>query len=480
MSWRRHPTKAVVCAILATIAISVKSPTGFAEEEIRQLKTSAGLLVVRKAIGRDCGPEATLARTCDALYLDDKVVISEYQLTIGPVFPSKRNPILVHVGTFTGGNACCEESYIFDFTNNPPLKVEGFYFGHEITRTNSGVVFQMLHGEDALGDTLKETYSYELGSGRPVKIRAEPTHFYKASPLESKKYPYEVLDDPIAREPIIKAVGIERFARFRADIGVCEELKTIDNNFFVGSCCMPHNCIFSFAMFVIDKANRLAWAAHGEEENDKRTAQIFGLLTPDDIVPLREIRSWLAQHKIPEGRASFVEVPSNIARLYKKPRKTIAKVEPPAPPPPSTAQDAPAKPVPPQTANGERVAVALEKEGGTFVVPVSINGALTLKFTIDSGASDVSIPADVVITLFRTGTLTHDDFLGAQTYRLADGSTLPSQTFRIRSLKVGDRVLENVTGSIAPISGGLLLGQSFLSRFKSWSIDNERQVLLLN
>jgi len=33
---------------------------------------------------------------------------------------------------------------------------------------------------------------------------------------------------------------------------------------------------------------------------------------------------------------------------------------------------------------------------------------------------------------------------------------------------------------ITPLKGSLLLGQSFLSRFKSWSIDNERQVLILN
>ena len=38
-------------------------------------------------------------------------------------------------------------------------------------------------------------------------------------------------------------------------------------------------------------------------------------------------------------------------------------------------------------------------EGGTFVVPVRINDQITLKFVIDSGASDVSVPADVVMTL---------------------------------------------------------------------------------
>ena len=126
-----------------------------------------------------------------------------------------------------------------------------------------------------------------------------------------------------------------------------------------------------------------------------------------------------------------------------------------------------------------RTLVQTQKEGGTFVVPVLINGAITLNFTIDSGASDVSVPIDVVFTLMRTGTLSTSDFLGSKTYTLADGRSTPSETFRIRSLKVGDRVLENITASVAPVAGSLLLGQSFLSQFKSWSFDNQRQMLIL-
>jgi predicted aspartyl protease len=129
---------------------------------------------------------------------------------------------------------------------------------------------------------------------------------------------------------------------------------------------------------------------------------------------------------------------------------------------------------------GGRSEIALHGVGGTFTVPVLINGAITLDFTIDSGAADVSIPADVVMTLMRTGTIDRSDFLGNRTYVMADGSTAPSPTFRIRSLRVGDHEVRNVTGSIAPVKGGLLLGQSFLRQFGSWSIDNRRGVLVLD
>ena len=86
----------------------------------------------------------------------------------------------------------------------------------------------------------------------------------------------------------------------------------------------------------------------------------------------------------------------------------------------------------------------------------------------------------MVLTLLRTGTVQESDFIGTQTYKLADGSTLPSPTFWIRSLTIDKIVIENVKASVAPVAGELLLGQSFLTRFKSWSIDNAKHSLVLN
>jgi clan AA aspartic protease (TIGR02281 family) len=123
--------------------------------------------------------------------------------------------------------------------------------------------------------------------------------------------------------------------------------------------------------------------------------------------------------------------------------------------------------------------VPLKMDGGTFVVPVQINGTMTLDFIIDSGAADVSVPADVVSTLMRAGAIREPEFIGENTYVLADGSKTKSPTFTIRTLRVGNTVLENVRGSVASSQGSLLLGQSFLNRFKSWSIDNTKQELLL-
>jgi len=117
---------------------------------------------------------------------------------------------------------------------------------------------------------------------------------------------------------------------------------------------------------------------------------------------------------------------------------------------------------------------------GHFVVPVRINDTITLDFAIDSGADDVVIPADVVLTLIRAGTIGKADFNGSAVYTLADGSQVPSERFIIRTLKIGMVVIHNVQASVAPPEGGLLLGQSFLRRFQSWSIDNSSDELVVH
>ena len=133
--------------------------------------------------------------------------------------------------------------------------------------------------------------------------------------------------------------------------------------------------------------------------------------------------------------------------------------------------------LPQVSANTHRV--QLVKEVGIYTVPVLINDVLMLHFVVDSGAADVTIPADVVMTLIRTGTIKDNDFIGNQKYQLADGSVIDSKQFIIRSLKVGDQIVENVNGSVGDVKGSLLLGQSFLEKFKSWSMDNASHELVL-
>jgi gag-polyprotein putative aspartyl protease len=124
--------------------------------------------------------------------------------------------------------------------------------------------------------------------------------------------------------------------------------------------------------------------------------------------------------------------------------------------------------------------IPLRSEGGTFVVPVLINDKITLDFTVDSGAAEVSIPLDVFSTLQRTHTISESDLLPPAEFTMADGSVHRETRFRIRSLRVGGFELHDVVGSVAPPRGTLLLGQSFLSRLPTWSVDNRRHVLVIS
>lgn len=69
-------------------------------------------------------------------------------------------------------------------------------------------------------------------------------------------------------------------------------------------------------------------------------------------------------------------------------------------------------------------AVPIVRKGEVYMVRFRINDAITLNFIIDSGASDVAIPADVALTLIRPGTIAETDLFGRRTYQLADGSQL--------------------------------------------------------
>jgi predicted aspartyl protease len=111
---------------------------------------------------------------------------------------------------------------------------------------------------------------------------------------------------------------------------------------------------------------------------------------------------------------------------------------------------------------------------------VIINRAIIIPFVLDSGAADVQLPAEALLTLIRTGTVSEEVFVGKSSYVLANGSTLRSPRFIIREMRVGQHVVRNVAASVGPaVSSEALLGQSFLSKLPSWTLDNRRHVLVL-
>lgn len=124
--------------------------------------------------------------------------------------------------------------------------------------------------------------------------------------------------------------------------------------------------------------------------------------------------------------------------------------------------------------------VKLKKTGGVYSVPVELNGVLKIDFIFDSGAADVSISPDVALTLIKTGTIKSEDWLPGAYYSFADGSIAKSARFKLKSVKIGNIVVNDIVCSISnSINSPMLLGQSALNRFGKYTFDNENQVLIL-
>jgi hypothetical protein len=131
-------------------------------------------------------------------------------------------------------------------------------------------------------------------------------------------------------------------------------------------------------------------------------------------------------------------------------------------------------------ASAQSATVQLIHQEGLYLVPVQINGAIILPFILDTGATSVVIPADVFLTLRRTGTIRNSDYLGAGTAVLADGSEHPSERYVLREVRVGGFVAKNVVASVSPVKGEPLLGQTFLSKMPAWTIDNQHHTLVFS
>jgi hypothetical protein len=124
--------------------------------------------------------------------------------------------------------------------------------------------------------------------------------------------------------------------------------------------------------------------------------------------------------------------------------------------------------------------IKLNFEDGIYKVPVKLNDKLEMDFVLDLGAADVSISPDVFLVLYKTGTIKETDFIGTQNYRLADGTTVKSNLFLLKSLEIGNQKIENVRTAISnSTSSPLLLGQSALKKLGSYRIDNVRSVLII-
>lgn len=122
--------------------------------------------------------------------------------------------------------------------------------------------------------------------------------------------------------------------------------------------------------------------------------------------------------------------------------------------------------------------VDLISNGGVSEVPINLSG-IEVYAILDSGASDVSLPEKIEYILLENGILKERNYLPPGFYIVADGRTVLSRRFIIPEIKIQGVVVNNVICSVNESEDIVLLGRAFLDAFKSWSIDNETDQLIL-
>ena len=124
------------------------------------------------------------------------------------------------------------------------------------------------------------------------------------------------------------------------------------------------------------------------------------------------------------------------------------------------------------------VKIDLTPTGGVSSLPINMSGVHEMAI-LDSGASDVSLPASVEYKLKENGVIAEDNYLPSAFYVVADGRTILSRRFIVPKIEVEGVSVKNVRCSVNESEDIILLGKAFLNAFKSWSVDNENNQLIL-
>lgn len=124
--------------------------------------------------------------------------------------------------------------------------------------------------------------------------------------------------------------------------------------------------------------------------------------------------------------------------------------------------------------------VQMRKEGGVYLVPITVNG-LNLDFVFDTGASSISISSAEAAVMYKQGMITQEDIVGQQQFQDATGGISVGTVVRLRSVEIGGLSLSNVEASVVDnINAPLLLGQTALAKFGKVTIDYNDNTIEFN
>jgi len=125
---------------------------------------------------------------------------------------------------------------------------------------------------------------------------------------------------------------------------------------------------------------------------------------------------------------------------------------------------------------GNKISFPVKSVANMHYISIEIAGE-SVSYLIDSGASFLSITPKMENRMKEMGILRESDYRGEVELELADNSTIKLKKIIIPVIKIGDQSVNNVEAVIT--DGSLLLGRSVINKFKSWSLDNSKNILVV-
>lgn len=124
-----------------------------------------------------------------------------------------------------------------------------------------------------------------------------------------------------------------------------------------------------------------------------------------------------------------------------------------------------------------QVTIQMEKEGGVYKVPCTVNG-VKMKFIFDTGAATVSMSQTMAQFLLDGEYLSKSDIKGTGKSVLADGSIVNHATINLRDVEIGGMHIHNIDATVIEGQNApLLLGQTAISELGRITIDGNSLVV---
>lgn len=124
-----------------------------------------------------------------------------------------------------------------------------------------------------------------------------------------------------------------------------------------------------------------------------------------------------------------------------------------------------------------QVTIQMEKEGGVYKVPCTVNG-VKMKFIFDTGAATVSMSQTMAQFLLDGDYLSENDIKETGQSQLADGSIVNHASIVLRDVEIGGMHIHNIDATVIEGQNApLLLGQSAISELGRISIEGNKLII---